>query len=286
MGVKRQPEPSCECSRLLHQAPGDRERRAGSDRDLDTRACARLVESAGQALGLGEHRVELLHEVVGREAAVGLPEIHRSARCDDAEAELAGGLDLGLDQTLTPAREHVVVVEDRRAAGESELRESGARRCVLRFRVEARPDRIELTQPGEEVGLLRAGARERLEEVVVGVDEPGRDERALEVDRLLRRRWRSLPGRADESVLDQHPAGRVLGSGVVHHDEPGVRVDAGHTRRGTSSKRSTSTRPWSVILRLGITDSARKESDWNGDDSSQPSARAASTQPRLAATTS
>src|SRR5439155_16524835 len=78
----------------------------------------------------------------------------------------------------------------------------------------------------------------------------------------------------------------VLGGGVVHDDDVGIGKELLHAFSGTSSKRSTSTRPASVILRLGITESARKASCWNGDSSVQPSFAAASMQPRLAATTS
>ena len=55
---------------------------------------------------------------------------------------------------------------------------------------------------------------------------------------------------------------------------------------GTSSNRSTSTRPRSVSLSDGITESARKARCWNGDSSSQPSVRAASVTAREPATTS
>ena len=80
----------------------------------------------------------------------------------------------------------------------------------------------------------------------------------------------------DEAVLDPQPAALVLGAGVVHRDDPGVGEDHA-TSSGTSSKRSTSTRPRSVSFRLGITESARNERCWNGASSVQPSARAAST---------
>ena len=86
----------------------------------------------------------------------------------------------------------------------------------------------------------------------------------------------------------QHPAALVLGAGVVHRDDPGVREDH-TTSSGTSSKRSTSTRPRSVIFRLGITDSARNARCWNGDSSVHPSdarrrdERAARRPPRRAA---
>ena len=84
---------------------------------------------------------------------------------------------------LDAAREDVVVVEDGRAARERELGEPGARGGVLHLGVDPRPDRVERAQPGEEVGLLRPGARERLVEVVVRVDEAGRDDGAAEVVR-------------------------------------------------------------------------------------------------------
>ena len=79
------------------------------------------------------------------------------------------------------AREDVVVVEHGRAARQRELGEPGARGGVLHLGVDPRPDRVERAQPGEEVGLLRPRARERLVQVVVRVDEAGRDDRAAEV---------------------------------------------------------------------------------------------------------
>ena len=87
---------------------------------------SRLVECVHEPLGVREHVVELLHELVRREAAVRRAEIHRAARGDDANPELARGLHLGLDQPFPAAREDVVVVEDRRAARERELGEPRA----------------------------------------------------------------------------------------------------------------------------------------------------------------
>ena len=82
--VQLQAEAPRELGRLRHQAAGDRERRAGRDRDLDSRARAGLVQLAGEALGVGEHGVDLLDELVGRQAAVGGAEVHRAAGGDDA----------------------------------------------------------------------------------------------------------------------------------------------------------------------------------------------------------
>ena len=173
-----------------------------------------------EPLGVGEDRVDVLDEVVGRQPAVRLTEVHRAARGDDAHAELLRGAHLRFDEPRDAAREDVMVVEDGRAPRERELGEPGARRGVLHLFVDPRPRRIERLQPGEEVGLLRAGARERLVQVVVRVDQARRDDRAAEVFSAAGGR-RRRPRRS--AVLDAEPAALVLGAGVVHRHDPGVR---------------------------------------------------------------
>ena len=111
-----------------------------------------------------------------------LAEVHRAARGDDPHAELSGRLHLRLPEPGPAAREDVVVVEDRRAAGQRELGEPGPRGRVLGLGVDPRPDRVELAQPLEERRLLGPGARERLVQVVVRVDEARRDDRSAQVD--------------------------------------------------------------------------------------------------------
>ncbi len=184
--VEGQAEAACELGRLRHQSLRHRERRARRDGDLHARARAGLVQLADEPLGVRENRVDVLDELVGREPAVRVAEVHRAARGDDADADLARRLHLRLDQARAAAREDVVVVEDGRAARERELGEAGARGRVLGLGVDPGPGRIELAQPAEEVGLLRAGTRERLVQVVVGVDEARRDDGAAEVDALVR----------------------------------------------------------------------------------------------------
>ena len=184
VGVEGQAEPPRERRRLLHQPSRDRERRAGRNRDLDARTRSRLVELGDEALGVGEHRIDVLDELVGWETAVRHAEIHRPTRGDDPDTELAGRLHLRLDQPGSPTREDVVVVEDRRAPGQRELGDPGARGRVLQLRVDPRPRRVQLAQPAEEVGLLGPCARERLVQVVMRVDEAGSDDGAAEVDRL------------------------------------------------------------------------------------------------------
>jgi len=84
----------------------------------------------------------------GEDAAAGLPE----------EMIPAENLDLGLHEARAPLREDVMVVEDRRAPGERELGEAGARGGVLGVGVDPGPDRVQLLEPGED---LRALAQRR-----------------------------------------------------------------------------------------------------------------------------
>ena len=99
--VQLQAELAGERRRLGHQLARDGERRAGSDRDLDARARPGLVQR-GKALRVLEDRVQRLDDRVGRQAAVGLAEIHRAARGDEPDAELLRRLELCLDQPCSP----------------------------------------------------------------------------------------------------------------------------------------------------------------------------------------
>ena len=188
--VQPEPEPARQLCRLGHQLARDRERRARRDRDLDL--CA--VRETGCGLCRSKCFVACLHDRVGRKPALRLAEVHRAPGGDDADAELARGPDLRFEQALHARREEVVVIEHRRAAGERELGETDSRRCVLGFLVDRRPDRVERLEPAEEVLVLCACAREVLPEVVMGVDEPGRDDGAGEVVHVVGFRFRACTG--------------------------------------------------------------------------------------------
>ena len=225
--VQPQVELARQRRRLGHQPLRHGEGRAGRDGDLRPGAGPLLVERV-QALRVGQHRVHVLDKAVGREPSIGLAYVHGAARGDDADAQLARGLDLGLHQAGAPGREDVVVVEDGRAAAEHELREAGAGRRVLGVGVDTPPERVEGLQPREEVGLLRAGAGERLVEVVVRVDEPGRDQRSGEVFEVLGEGRRPVSDLDHESVLGQDPRAVDLGARVVHGHDVGVRKQRPH----------------------------------------------------------
>src|SRR6185503_7271156 len=103
--------------------------------------------------------------------------------------------------------------------------------------VDARPRRVERLQPREQVGLLRPGAREGLVQVVVRVDEAGRDDGAVDVDPLVRLRRVAGADRPDEAVLDEHPAAFELRPGVVPEDD-------GRVGEGTTHAREPKLRRW------------------------------------------
>jgi hypothetical protein len=172
VGVEPQAEAPRELGGLPHQPLRDRERRAGRHDDLRPRAGAGLVEGE-ETFRVGKHLVGILDEVVRRQAAVGLAHVHRAARGDEPDAELARSLDLRLDEPFPAGREDVVVIESGRATAEGKGGETGTGCGVLGIAVDPAPKWIELAEPAEKVGLLRPRPREGLVEVVVSVDEPG-----------------------------------------------------------------------------------------------------------------
>ena len=94
---------------------------------------------------------------------------------------------------------------------------------------QARPDRVERLEPVEEVGILRGrdGAREGLVEVVVGVDQPGQDDAAAQVEDFVGRGGQ-FGGRADlldDPVPREQPAVRDLAALRVHRHQDGCIFD-------------------------------------------------------------
>ena len=188
--------------RAAHQVVGDREGRAGRERHARHRArrgswysrirrrqSARIVASSCTTSS-------------GRQPALRSSAAHRAARGVEADAQLARGRDLHVDQPLLPARKQVEVVGRGRAAGEQQLAQAHAHRGVHRIRVEQAPDLVQLGQPAEERRLLHARhvARQRLRQVVVRVDEAGQHHLAPRVDAAVdRARARARPDRAIRS---------------------------------------------------------------------------------------
>ena len=98
----------CVCSRTprarassavsRHQLGRDRERRRRRERDPHHRARRRVVEAVDRVGARGEDRVALLDDLVRRQPALALPEVHRAAAWVEAQPDRARRLDLHRQQ--------------------------------------------------------------------------------------------------------------------------------------------------------------------------------------------
>ena len=143
--------PFGEPRRIAHQPLVDRERRAGRERDADLRAGLGIVEELQHALAVGQDRLLVLHDGVGRQSAVLLAAIHRAARHRHADAERPRLFDLDVDGVLEAGREEIVMIGGRRAAREHQLGQREPHGEAQMPRLQPRPDRIERGQPGEQL---------------------------------------------------------------------------------------------------------------------------------------
>ena len=234
-----------ECRGLAHQALRDREGRAGPHRDPSHRAGCGVVKTLDRVVGGRQDRVDVLDHTIRREPATRLPQVHRSAAGVEAQAELLRDLDLGLEQAGDARWKDIVVVRCRRAATERQLGEADLGGGSLPVVIDRRPDGIELAEPVEEAALLSVDPRERLVEVVVGVDQAGHRDQAASVDdvRLLANRWTPLADPADGAAVDQDGTVFQLRAGVVHGDHDPATVEQDHEpARRRVAARSTASR--------------------------------------------
>ena len=119
------------------------------------------------------------------------------------------------------------MVGNRRGAAQGELGQADRRGDADILDGDARPDRVELLEPGEQVAAGGTTAGEPLVEVVVGVDQPGGDDATFAGDHLVPRPRSDGPYLGDDSALDCHLAGPaaprrtfrvVTPFGTVRHD--------------------------------------------------------------------
>jgi hypothetical protein len=219
VGVEPDAAGPSELGGVAHQFGGDGERRARRDADAHHGVRRGIVPAVDGGLGLGEDPVVVLDDAVGRQAAGGPAQVHRPARGVEPQADLAGREDLRLEQVPGAAREDVVVVHGRGAAGQGEPGEVRGRGGVQLVGAEPGPDRVERGQPAEEGVVRGVAAGDPLVEVVMGVDEPGRDEEPAAVDpapAVHLRRGAAGADRGDPASGEGDVAVGVLGVVVVH----------------------------------------------------------------------
>jgi hypothetical protein len=193
------------------------------------------VVLADRVVGGGEDRVQALHHLVRREPTVRPAAVHRSPAGVEPQPDAARGLDLGGQHVAAVAREDVVVVGGRGAAGLGQPAEAGRRRGVHRLGVDPGPDRVQLDQPLEQRRVLRQPAGHPLVQVVVGVDQARREQAAGAVHVVVRQAARGRPSadRGDVLAVHDHMPGGVLGASRVDgrdgravDDHAGRREDA------------------------------------------------------------
>ena len=238
MGVEADAVGPGEGGGIPHQAFADREGRARRHHDPAHRVARGVVPGLDQPAGVGEDRGLVLDQGVGRQAAGTLAEAHRPAGGVEAQADLIRRFDAVVEAAAVGIE--VEVVARRGAARQHQFGHRDLRRHPHHLGREPGPDRVERLQPAEQVGVLRRrhGAGERLEHVVVGVDEAGHQDVAGQVDHrvgALGQRLRAAD-RDDPVVLDQHePVGDLAPVGVHGDDARGVAQEKrGHAglRRG------------------------------------------------------
>ena len=220
------------------------------------------MEALDRIVGGGEDPVDVLNHPVRRQPAARLAQVHRSAAGVEAQAELLGDFDLGLEQSDDALGEDVVVVGRGRAAAERQLGEADLGGGTLPVRVNGGPDGIELAEPVKQPRLLGTDPGQRLVEVVVRVDQPGQRDQPAAVDHLglLTNRWASLADPADHPAIDQHGAVLQLSACRVHGDDDlaTVEQDHGRARRRSAARLTASRIFWYPVQRQRLPLSASR----------------------------
>ena len=98
VGVQADAERARQLRAIAHELAGDRERRAGCERDLQQRVEARVVVSGDRGLALGQDPIGILDHLVGRQAAGRAAQVHRAAGGAEAQPDAPRRLDLGAEQ--------------------------------------------------------------------------------------------------------------------------------------------------------------------------------------------
>jgi hypothetical protein len=165
-----------------------------------------------------------LDEAVGRQAAPALAQAHRPARGVEADADPLRGGDRIVERHAIG--EQIEVIRAQRAAGQRQLgqAELGGGEDILR--PIAAPDRIEHLEPVEQRGVdrPRQGAGQRLEQMMMGVDQPRRDHAAGGIDDGVGlfdqlRQGSGGSHRQDHAFAESDRAIGDLAPGIVHADD-------------------------------------------------------------------
>ncbi|MCY1423769.1 hypothetical protein D9M71_394920 [compost metagenome] len=206
---------------FAHQVAAHREGRAGCHHNPQHRTVAGIVIVLDQALGLLENVAFFLHHRIGRQATLAAADTHAAACGVEAHADFPGGVDAVVE--LAAVGVDIQMVAGGGAAGQDQLGHGGLGRHRDHLGGQARPDRVEVGQPVEQLAVLscRYHAGEALVHVVVGVDQARDDHFAGHVQHHVGMLWQGIAGAdlADQVVFDEHAAVLDLAAFAVHGDQ-------------------------------------------------------------------
>jgi len=179
------------------------------------------------AFAVGQDRVLVLHHAVRRQPAVALRPVHRAAGQQNADPEPPCDGDFDIDGVLEPGGKDIMMIGCRGAARQQQFRHRHGDAEVEGFGRKPRPHRVERLQPGKQFAVerRRQRARQRLVEMVMGVDQPGQHDMIARLKE--RRRIRRLPAPRhqlhDLAVLDDYATLGAIGEdgqGILDPNRP------------------------------------------------------------------
>jgi hypothetical protein len=177
------------------------------------------VIAVDQSFAVGQNRIRILHDRVGRQSAVALRQVHRAARQHHTDAEAPRRRDLDVDCGFKSSRKHVMMVGGGAATRQQQFGHRHGNGEFKRLGREPGPDRVERLQPGKQLAVerRRRGAGQRLVEMMMGVDQSRHDDVAAGLENCSVRRGGGSSGRNqfdNAAVLDDHaPLGAVRQDG-------------------------------------------------------------------------
>ncbi|MNG91527.1 hypothetical protein D3C79_504380 [compost metagenome] len=221
VGVQRHPILARQHGSFAHQVAADRERRAWRDYDAAHRAVAGIVVVLDQALRFLEDVGFLFHHRVRWQAALALAHAHAAARGMEAHADLGRRVDAVVE--LAAVGVDVQVVAGGGAAGQDQLGHGGLGRHRDHLGGQARPDRVQVGQPVEQLAILsgRYHAGEALVHVMVGVDQAWDNHLAGHVQNHVGVLREGFAGAdlLDQVVFDEQAAVLDFAAFAVHGDQ-------------------------------------------------------------------
>ena len=129
--------------RILEQLRRDAERRTGCQRDLMHGERRGIVEFFDEPLAVRQNRVDVLHQIVGRQTAVAFAAGHAAACGVETDPQCVSRAELLVNEALGACSgEHIMVIHAGRAAVAHQLSDTDERAVIDAVLVQAAPDLI------------------------------------------------------------------------------------------------------------------------------------------------